>query len=232
MAGISPNVVVADDHPLLRAALRLGILSLYPKANVLEVDSVSALKEAVTSQNHLDLVLLDLLMPGVNGFSTLLHLRRHHPDLRVAIVSGVENPLCVRSALALGAVGYIPKTLPPLRMQEALRAVLGGGSWQPAELTAGGEAMDDNDREPTRRIESLTPQELRILLILGDGRMNKQIGSELNISEGTVKVHMKAVLRKLGMSRRTEAAVLAQRLLTAELSGLRELYHEVGASKR
>lgn len=223
----APSVIVADDHPMFRSALHLSITKLFPDARVIEADSFAALKKAAQQNPSADLVLLDLMMPGARGFSSLLHLRRAHPALRIAVVSGVEEPICIRSALTLGAVAYLPKTLPPGQTQDVLARVLAGETWRPPTVD---DASDDSeDQQLARKVGCLSPQELRVLLALGDGRMNKQIAGDMGISEGTVKVHMKSVLRKLGLPRRTQAALLAQRLLSAEPDALRGVHEAARA---
>lgn len=209
-----PTVVLADDHPMFRDALRLSVHQLYPKATIAEVDSLPKLKELVSGSPKVDLILLDLEMPGADGFSSLMHLRRTHPAIRVAIVSGVEKRLCMQSAQALGAVAFLPKSLGPPQMQAAIAKVLGGESWWPTSMQEPETVDLTQDPEIQRKAERLTQQELRVLLCLGDGRMNKQIAGDLGISEGTVKVHMKSILRKLEFHHRTEAALFARHLVS------------------
>lgn len=215
---VAPAVLVADDHPIFRQALRASVARVCPAARVLECDSAASLEALAARHPDATLVLLDLLMPGAQDLSALRHLRRTHPALRVAICSGIEDAAVVDSALALGAVAYLPKSLPADLLIAALRTVLGGGRWQPPRAAPGAGVAQDRemDRDMTRRIESLSPQELRILLSLGDGRMNGQIALELGISQGTVKVHMTSILRKLGLARRTQAALMAQRVLRTQ----------------
>jgi DNA-binding NarL/FixJ family response regulator len=208
------TVIVADDHPLIAIALRLGVQHVAPDAVVVEAGSFAALREAARAHPDADLVLLDLMMPDVEGLSALQFLRKEFPTLRVAIVSGVIERAWLRSAEALGAVGFIPKAMPGEQIREILRALLSGGSWWPAiEPTA-----DSSRRAPTvdDRIERLSRQELRILLQIKDGYLNKQIADDLGIAESTVKTHISTLLRKLDLRSRTQAAVLAQRLLAGQ----------------
>jgi DNA-binding NarL/FixJ family response regulator len=215
---LAKTVIVADDHPLFRTALREALKPVLPGARVIEADSFpalqAALQTAVQSGGPPDLVLLDLNMPGVRGFSSLLFLRSEYPAVPVVVVSGYEEPALIQRVLSFGAVGFIPKTTSVEVMGEAVRAALGGTIWTPPELPTTEE--DTADSERARKVASLSPQQLRVLLMLADGRLNKQIAHELSITEATVKAHMTVILRKLGLARRTQAAVLAQRLMQEE----------------
>ncbi len=205
------TVIIADDHPLFGVALRLGVQRIAPAADVLEVASFAALREVVRRHPDANLVLLDLMMPDVEGLSALQFLRSEFPALRVAVISSVRERTWIRSAEALGAAGFIPKSTPAEQTHEILRTLLDGGSWWPPGEPAAGSA-----RQPTtveERIERLSRQELRILLQIRDGRLNKQIAEELGIAESTVKTHISTLLRKLDLQSRTQAAVIAQRIL-------------------
>jgi DNA-binding NarL/FixJ family response regulator len=203
-------VIIADDHPLFGVALRLGVQRVVPGAEVIEVASFAALRDAARRHPDASLVLLDLMMPDVEGLSALQFLRDEFPSLRVAIVSGAPAHAWVRAAEALGAVAFIPKSAAPEQTQNILRTLFEGGSWwpQPEPISAETDSIDS-------RIERLSRQELRILLRIKDGKLNKQIADELGIAESTVKTHITMLLRKLDLQSRTQAAVLAQRLMSA-----------------
>jgi DNA-binding NarL/FixJ family response regulator len=202
------TIIIADDHPLFGVALRLGVQRVAPDAEVIEVDSFAALREAARRHQNASLVLLDLMMPDVEGLSALQFLREEFPALRVAICSGAPAHTWVRAAEALGAVAFVPKSTAPEQTQNVLRILLEGGSWWP-EPQAADAAADSVDS----RIERLSRQELRILLRIKDGKLNKQIADELGITESTVKTHITMLLRKLDLQSRTQAAVLAQRVM-------------------
>lgn len=204
------TVIIADDHPLFGVALRLGVQHVAPDAVVIEVASFAALREAAKGHPEADLVLLDLMMPDVEGLSALQYLRDEFPELRVAIVSGAPARAWVRAAEALGAVAFVPKSTAPEQTQNILRTLLEGGSWWPAK-----EAANTVEDGIESRIERLSRQELRILLRIKNGKLNKQIADELGIAESTVKTHITMLLRKLDLQSRTQAAVLAQRLMSA-----------------
>jgi len=209
------TVIVADDHPLFRSALVQALRQILPDATLVEVADFDALREAAAGNPSVDLALLDLQMPGAQGFSSLLFLRNEYADIPVVIVSGREEPELIQRALDFGAAGYIPKSCSFEQMAEALRQVLAGAVWAPPQL-ADARSSSTTDRELAQRIASLSPQQYRVFMMLTDGRLNKQIAYELGVMEATVKAHMTAILNKLGFIRRTQAALLAQRLLQTE----------------
>jgi DNA-binding NarL/FixJ family response regulator len=208
------TVIVADDHPLFRTALREALKPVLPGARVIEADSYPSLQSALQQNGPPDLVLLDLVMPGVRGFSSLLYLRSEYPTVRVVVVSGYEETPLIQRVLQFGAVGFIPKSASLQTMGEAVLAAISGKVWTPPEAPK--QPDSGVDAEVARKVASLSPQQLRVLLMLADGRLNKQIAHELAITEATVKAHMTVILRKLGLVRRTQAAVLAQRLMQEE----------------
>ncbi len=212
------TVIVADDHPLFRAALVQALLGLMSGVRVIEVDRFESLRAAVEQAPEAELVLLDLHMPGAKGFSSLLYLRNEHPALPVVVVSGHEDPAVMRRALDFGASGFIPKSAGLPVLSEALNRVTEGGIWVPSQLQ--GASVSQTDRDQARRIASLSPQQFRVFMMLAEGFLNKQIAYEIHVTEATVKAHVTAILRKLGLVRRTQAALLAQRLMQAEAASL------------
>ncbi|MBX3711693.1 MAG: response regulator transcription factor [Lysobacter sp.] len=206
-----PTILVADDHPLFREALRSAVARAVPGATLREADGVDALYALVERESQADLLLLDLNMPGAHGFSALVHLRAHHPQLPVMVVSAREEPAVMRRALDHGAVGFLPKSADAGTLAEAIDAVLAGDRWAPpAALKAPAAPADEQDA--AQRVRELTPQQFRVLQMLGDGLLNKQIAYELGVSEATIKAHMTAILRKLGASNRTQAVLIAGKL--------------------
>ncbi len=159
----------------------------------------------------MDLVLLDLSMPGVRGYSGLLFLRSERSGVPVMVVSGNEDPAVMRDCIEFGASAYVPKSLDVESMRAAIRKVLEGGQWTPPDLDLNAPA----DREASalvRRLSSLTPQQVRVLMMLSQGLLNKQIAYELTVSEATVKAHVSAILQKLGVESRTQAVILAAKI--------------------
>ncbi|CAN7721407.1 response regulator transcription factor [Acidovorax sp. LjRoot118] len=207
-----PTLLVADDHPLFRAAVLHVLHGRLPQFRTLEAASAATLGTALQEHPEVELVLLDLSMPGARGFSALLHVRGEYPELPVVIISSNDHPRVIRRAQQFGAVGFIPKSAPAEAMGEAIEAVLAGDSWFPPMAAERSEA----DAELAARLAQLTPQQFRVLLCLADGLLNKQIAGELGLAENTVKVHVTAILKKLACHSRTQAAVLVKSLETED----------------
>jgi len=209
---MSKEILVADDHPLFREALRHAVGRAIPDAAVIEADSVAALLEAAEQHPGAELLLLDLNMPGAQGFSALVQMRSHYPTLPVVIISAMEDPAVIRRSIGHGAAGFVPKSSAVDEMVEALQAVLDGDVWVPASMDIEAPALEDSEADVASRLASLTPQQFRVLSMLSAGLLNKQIAYELGVSEATIKAHMTAIMQKLGATNRTQAVVLAQRL--------------------
>lgn len=206
-----PTLLIADDHPLFREALRGAVQRILPGASLYEADSVEALYRLVEAHPDADLLLMDLNMPGAHGFNALVHLRAVHPQLPVVVVSAREEPAVMRRALDHGALGFIPKSADSDTIAEAVGTVLDGERWAPA-AAASAPAPGRDEQEMAQRLRELTPQQFRVLQMLCEGRLNKQIAYDLGVSEATIKAHVTAVLRKLGVSNRTQAVLMAGRL--------------------
>jgi len=205
--------IIADDHPLFRDALKRTVASLFPMAQLIEADTTASLQQRLEAADDLDLLLLDLHMPGSSGFTGLVHVRARYPSLPVIVVSGNEEPSVMRRAIAHGASGYIPKSSSLEEMAQAIAGVLDGDVWLPASAAGSQQTqLAPDEVDIAERIRDLTPQQFRVLMMLADGLLNKQIAYELNVSEATIKAHMTAILRKLGASNRTQAVVAAARL--------------------
>ncbi|ADV01795.1 LuxR C-terminal-related transcriptional regulator [Alicycliphilus denitrificans] len=203
-----PALLVADDHPLFRAAVLHVLHERLPQFRTLEAASAAALGAALQEHPEVELVLLDLSMPGARGFSALLHVRGEFPGLPVVVISSNDDPRVIRRAQQFGAAGFIPKSVPAEAMGDAIGKVLEGGSWFPPMAAERSEA----DAELASRLAQLTPQQFRVLLCLADGLLNKQIAAQLGLAENTVKVHVTAILKKLACYSRTQAAVLVKGL--------------------
>ncbi|MDC8012897.1 LuxR C-terminal-related transcriptional regulator [Tahibacter soli] len=204
----APAILVADDHPMFRSAVLHALREALPQATVFEAASAATLDQVLAAQPQIELVLLDLAMPGARGFSALLHVRGERPEIPVVIISSNDHPRVIRRAQQFGAVGFIPKSSPADAIGQAVAAVLDGGAWFPA-LTA---ERSEEDAQLAARLAQLTPQQFRVLLCLADGLLNKQIAHELGLAENTVKVHVTAILKKLNCHSRTQAAVLVRAL--------------------
>ena len=203
-----PTIIVAEDHPMFRAALVLTVRRLMPDAQLMEVASHGELEKALARSRDVRLVLLDLRMPGAHGLSSLVFLRGEYPDVAVAIISGGAYAETIGRARQLGASAFIPKSAPIDTIAEALSSVIRGEPWFPEHVdapTGRGQKLQD-------QLTTLTPQQFRVLKFLADGMLNKQIADILEVSEGTVRAHVTAILRKLRVSTRTQAVILVTEL--------------------
>jgi DNA-binding NarL/FixJ family response regulator len=206
------RIIIADDHPLFRDALKQALANAGLN---LQIDEAGALDKVVAAleagEGQHDLVLLDLKMPGVQGFSGLVYLRAQYPAIPVVVVSGNEDPEVMRRAVALGAAGFIPKSATVETIRQAVAKVLEGGVWLPPGVSAGG-SQDAEADKLALRLSTLTPQQVRVLMMLREGLLNKQIAYNLSVSEATVKAHVSAILQKLNVESRTQAVIAASRI--------------------
>lgn len=206
------EVLIADDHPLFRDALRRAVLRAMPDAALHEADSVASVQGLIDAHPEADLLLLDLHMPGARGFSTLAYIRGRYPGLPIIVVSAHEESAVMRRAIAHGASGYIPKSVSIDVIVGAVLGVLDGDVWLPESAGSIDSALPASEAQIATRIAELTPQQFRVLSMISEGLLNKQIAYELNVSEATVKAHMTAIMRKLGVGNRTQVALLANHL--------------------
>jgi len=204
------RLMIVDDHPLFRDALSQALETIGDETNISDVGSLDELNAALDKDTNVDLILLDLSMPGVQGFSGLLYLRAQHPEIPVAIVSATEDPTIIRRAIDFGASGFIPKSQPTGEIRDAVKRILNGDVWTPPNL----ETMpaDDETDDLIRRLGTLTPQQVRVLMMLGEGLLNKQIAYKLGVSEATIKAHVSAILQKLGVDSRTQAVIAVNKI--------------------
>jgi DNA-binding NarL/FixJ family response regulator len=205
------RILIADDHPLVRGALRQAVANTLDGADIIECGGLDEVTKALDANPDVDLVLLDLAMPGVRGYSGLLMLREQYPGAPVVVVSAREERNVIRLCLDFGASGFIPKSTDMETMQAAIRAVLAGDVWAPPDVDLNS-PVDRDAAESVRRLASLTPQQARVLMMLSEGLLNKQIAYELSVSEATVKAHVSAILQKLGVESRTQAVIAAARI--------------------
>lgn len=219
----NPSILIADDHPLFRAALSQAVEQALGEPTLQSVGSVDALTDILDNGQEFDLLLLDLNMPGARGYSALVQTRSTSPNLPVIVVSAHEDASVAKGSLDHGASGFIPKSASLETMSEAIATVLDGGRWVPEGMN---EAPVDDD-EFTEKLATLTPQQQRVLMMLTDGLLNKQIAIDLDISEATVKAHITAILRKLGVHTRTQAVIAARSL---EIDWTSQARRELNAS--
>ncbi len=208
------RVLVVDDHPLFREGLKVVLQDLAEETEIVTQAGAEEALAAARAVDDLDLVLLDLSMPGMNGFTAVQRFCREVPGVPVVIISAHEEPADVRRALSLGALGYIPKSTPPQVLLDALRLVLGGGVYVPPLFLDAGKTHDAPPApgaEPEPGDGELTEGQADVLVLLSQGKSNKLIARELDLSEKTVKSHVTALFRALGVVNRTQAAIAARR---------------------
>jgi DNA-binding NarL/FixJ family response regulator len=205
------RLVIADDHPLFRGALREAVGGLLERVDIAEAGTFDELVGLLDRGTDVDLVLLDLTMPGARGFSGLMYMRAHYPSVPVIVVSANDDPAVIRRCMGFGASGFIPKTLGVDAMRMAISRILGGGVWTPPDVDLGA-GSDAEAAELMTRMATLTPQQVRVLMMLSEGLLNKQIAYQLGVSEATVKAHVSAILQKLGVESRTQAVIAAAKI--------------------
>ena len=205
------RLVIADDHPLFRGAMREAVSGLIARVEIAEAGSFEEVSKLLDRSGETDLILLDLTMPGVRGFSGLMYLRAQYPSVPVVVVSANDDPAVIRRCMDFGASGFIPKTLGIEEMRKAVMGVLKGEVWTPpdVDLTRG---VDSEAAGLMARLATLTPQQVRVLMMLSEGLLNKQIAYELDVSEATVKAHVSAILQKLNVESRTQAVIAAAKI--------------------
>jgi DNA-binding NarL/FixJ family response regulator len=207
----SYRFVITDDHPLFRGALREALSGLFADASISEAGTFDEAAALLEQAGEVDLVLLDLSMPGVRGFSGLMYLRAQYPTVPVVIVSANDDPAVIRRCMEFGASGFIPKTLGVEEMRKAIARVLEGGVWTPPDVDLS-QGTDAETADLMARLLTLTPQQARVLMMLSEGLLNKQIAYNLSVSEATVKAHVSAILQKLGVESRTQAVIAAAKI--------------------
>ena len=211
------TVLVADDHPLFREAIADALRTMFDRVGILEAGSMTEAIDQVTSTNDIDLVLLDLRMPGMSGVKGVRTLRRRRPDIPIAVISALDDGMVVQQCFDAGAIGYIPKSLPRAGIADAIQTILDGGSFTPSETLVGATRAEQHDEsqeldEAMRcRFELLTNQQWKVLELMAQGLLNKQIAYAIDVQLTTVKAHVSSLLQKLGVSRRTQAVILYQK---------------------
>lgn len=209
------TVLVADDHPLFREAIAAALRGMLDHVGVLEAGSMTDTFSQVSGGTDIDLILLDLRMPGMSGVKGVRTLRLRRPDIPIAVISALDDNVVMRECFDAGAIGYIPKSLPRDSIADAIQTILDGGSYAPIEIrpNANLQALEEDalDEATLCRFELLTNQQRKVLDLMAHGLLNKQIAYEINVQLTTVKAHVSSLLQKLGVSSRTQAVILYQR---------------------
>lgn len=226
MSSTSYRFIIADDHPLFRGALRQTLESQYPEASIEEAGALEDVTSRLEQDGEADLILLDLTMPGMRGFSGLMYLRAQFAGVPVVVVSANEDPQAIRRAVEFGASGFIPKSHGIDVIREAISEVMAGNMWTPPDIDLSSEEGGD---DLVHRLATLTPQQVRVLMMLSEGLLNKQIAYELSVSEATVKAHVSAILQKLGVESRTQAVIAASKIEAGQWQAGTEARQAAGA---
>ncbi|GGW95807.1 response regulator [Alteromonas halophila] len=206
------RILVADDHPLYREALIGALTPYYETAELSEADCMEGVLKQLQQGQPVDLILLDLNMPGGEYYNGLLTLREVFPDIPVAVVSASEGVEVVAQVMSMGAQGFIPKSTPTRELAEAISQIAAGSEWLPAGMREKLDKVDDDIKNVITRFRELTPKQIQVLAYLRSGLMNKQIAHEMNVTEATIKAHISAILRKLEINTRTQAVLLMDKL--------------------
>lgn len=219
-AGVTlAKVIIADDHPLFRATLGHALAATL-RGEVLEAESFDALLALLLQHPQIELVFLDLNMPGNQGLTGLTTIRNQFPDVLVVIVSANEQLDVVERAMSFAASAYVPKSAPMPDIVSAVETVLGGDNWLPEHLQSALLVPKNSlHQDFAHKLSQLTPQQFKVLRCIADGLLNKQIAYELDVQETTIKQHVSAILRKLGVINRTQAGVLFHDMLRADDEG-------------
>ncbi len=205
------TLLIADDHPLYRDALKGAISLKSDEITIIETGDLNSTVDALQN-TEVDLLMLDLHMPGSSDLFGFLHIQKQFPDLPISVVSGTEDAALISKIVGLGAMGFIPKTASAGEINEALTSMLEGDVWLPESVRLKIQDVDDNFSQLAENVASLTPSQYKVLCYMRDGLLNKQIGYNLDIAEATVKAHVTAIFRKLGINNRTQAVLIASEL--------------------
>lgn len=206
------RILVADDHPLFREALSNALMPYFENAHIVEAESLDSALHALASGEEMDLILLDLNMPGGEYFNGLISIKEAYPMTPVAVISAAESVEVVAQVMSLGAQGFIPKSTPTKSIAEAIVSIRAGNNWLPDGMQEELEKVDDDLKLLLQRFRELTPKQIQVLSYLRAGLMNKQIAHEMNVTEATIKAHISAILRKLEINTRTQAVLLMDKL--------------------
>lgn len=207
--GLALQLLIIDDHPLFREALASAITLAFPQAHLREADGIRAACEVLAATPSIDLMLLDLSMRGVTGFDGLVTIRTRFPRIPILIVSGLEDPRIMREALRHGAAGFVPKAVDKATLTRAISEVMSGALFMPPELAGAPEPSPARGQKSplAERVALLTPQQMRVLMMIRQGKLNKQIAHDLQVGDSTVKAHVSEILRKLEVISRTQIVI-------------------------
>jgi len=207
--------LIADDHPLYRDAIRGALMGSFEQLTLLEAADLAKTVEMLHQNKHIDLLLLDLHMPGSGDLFGLIHIRKIFPDVPVAVLSGLEDDDIISKVLNVGAMGFVPKTTSAAQICQAVNIMLEGGLWLPEGYAVNEVELDTEIAELALKVASLTPAQYKVLCYMRDGLLNKQIAYNLDIATATVKAHVTGIFKKLHINNLTQAVLIASHLQLA-----------------
>jgi DNA-binding NarL/FixJ family response regulator len=209
---------VADDHPLFRNAILEVIKHHYPDSTVNTSHDLDGTIRNLEKNPDTDLLLLDIHMPGSQDLFGLIMVREKFPTIPVAIISATDKHSTISRAIGHGACGYIPKSYASQDIGEAINAMLNGNRWVPEEIRGNLRPIDEEEKDLAGKVATLTPQQYRVLCYLREGWLNKQIAYEMSLTEATIKAHITAIFRKLGITNRTQTVISLNKLSLDEVT--------------
>ena len=210
------KAIIADDHPLFRGALKQAVQSVID-GEIYEAENFEQTMSLLEEHPEIDVVFLDLNMPGNEGFTGLSAIRNAYPSIQAVMVSAEENPTIIRKALDFGASGYIPKSSDLNDIADAISVILDGELWLPEGVKEKVDGIQNEEGQAfAKKLDQLTPHQFRVLKLVADGLLNKQIAYELDVQETTIKQHMSAILKKLGVFNRTQAGIIFKQVMEFE----------------
>lgn len=204
--------LIADDHPLLRDALKGALAGCFNNVSFWESDSLESTVSVLRTTRNISIVILDLNMPGCDNFYGLLRIRELFPSLPVVVLSASDSPEIVSQVMEFGADGFIPKTTATPTIKDAILSILDGKKWLPMGLAATLTKVDKEIKDIAEKLKELTPKQFQVLRLLKDGLMNKQIAAKLNVTEATIKAHIGVIFKKLDVKNRTQIVLAVEKL--------------------
>jgi DNA-binding NarL/FixJ family response regulator len=213
------DIIIADDHPLFRTALKGILLTHIPNAAITEAEDLMSLQACIENNDQADLILLDLHMPGAEGFSSIIFINSHYPHIPIIVISAHEESDIIRRAIDHGASGFLPKSSSAEDIYQAIDEVSKGGVWIPEHVN-NQQGIADDELNAADAIASLTPKQFRVGSMVSQGLLNKQIAFELNVTEATIKAHMTEIFRKLGVNSRTQVVMTYGKLAINPVNNL------------
>lgn len=207
-----PKILIADDHPLFREALKAALSQPFADVDIVESDSLQSTLDRLEINPDIELVLLDLHMPGCDNFYGLIRVSQDYANTPVAVISGSDSVQVISQVMSFGAKGFIPKSTPTAQIAEAINRIRAGQSWLPEGMQQQLAEIDDTTGNIAQKVAELTPKQFQVLREVQAGKLNKQIAYDMHVTEATVKAHISAIFRKLGVSTRTQAVLMVESL--------------------